>query len=49
MEVPQFERELIHQSNSGKVLDVACSPQNNALITVGQDGAVRLYDITRSN
>ena len=29
-------------------MDVACSPMNNSLISIGQDGALRLYDITNS-
>ncbi len=35
MEVPSFDREVIHTSNSGKILDVACSPMNNSVISIG--------------
>lgn len=31
-------------TNAGKILDMALSPLNNSAVTIGEDGAVRLWD-----
>jgi hypothetical protein len=43
--LPDFERkEVVYRTNSGKLYDLVAAPTFNAAITVGQDGAVRLWD-----
>jgi len=31
-------------TNSGKFMDLALSPINNSAISIGEDGAVRMWD-----
>jgi WD40 repeat protein len=45
VDLPDFEKkEVVYRTNSGKLYDMATAPTFNATITVGQDGAVRLWD-----
>ena len=45
IELPDFEnREIIFNTNSGKIHDLALSPVMNSALTVGQDGSVRLWN-----
>lgn len=39
-----YEMETIMEMNSGRLNDLILSPVNNGAITVGDDGAVRLWD-----
>lgn len=38
------KKEIVYRNNSGAYLDLATSPQLNAAITVGEDGAITLWD-----
>lgn len=39
-----FESERVLSTNSGQLNDLIVSPISNGAITVGDDGAVRLWD-----
>lgn len=41
-----FEVETLLEVNSGKLNDIIVSPISNSAITVGDDGAVRLWDFS---
>jgi len=43
-----YDTKTIKVTNSGKFLDVAVSPVSNCSITIGEDGAVRLWDYVNS-
>lgn len=38
------EKTIILKTNSGKLVDMAMSKSDDAAVTIGQDGAVRLWD-----
>ncbi|KRX11116.1 WD40-repeat-containing domain [Pseudocohnilembus persalinus] len=40
----EHQVQLIRETNAGSLNDMALSPNNNSCITIGQDGAVRLWD-----
>ncbi len=40
--------ETLLEMNSGKLNDVIVSPISNCTITVGDDGAVRLWDYVKN-
>ncbi|CAD8122108.1 unnamed protein product [Paramecium sonneborni] len=42
------KKEIVYRNNSGPYLDLAPSPQLNAAITVGDDGAITLWDYVKS-
>ena len=42
--LPNLDQELVMETNSGKLMDLAVSNRINAAVTIGEDGAVRLWD-----
>lgn len=36
-------------TNAGPILDMAVSPLNNSAVTIGEDGAVRLWDYVNND
>lgn len=44
LKLPSFEQELVLDTNAGKMMDLCLSNQVNAAVTIGEDGAVRLWD-----
>lgn len=44
-----LEQQILLDFHAGKIMDVICSPENNAIVTIGEDGSTRLWDfINRS-
>ena len=40
-----LEQNILLDFHAGKIMDVICSPENNAVVTIGHDGTTRLWDI----
>ncbi len=44
LKLPNLEQELVMEVNAGKLMDLATSTKVNAAVTIGEDGALRLWD-----
>jgi len=42
--LPTFEQQAVMETNAGKMMDLCLSNHVNAAVSVGEDGAVRLWD-----
>ena len=47
LETQEIEKEVVMETNSGKLMDLAVSNRVNAAVTIGEDGAVRLWDYVK--
>lgn len=39
-----LEQNVLMDFHSGKIMDAVCSPECNAVVTIGEDGSTRLWD-----
>ena len=44
LQLPNFKQELIFKTNSGKIMDLAVSGTDYASVSIGEDGALRVWD-----
>lgn len=47
LSLPDFDQEVIMETNAGKMMDLAVSNRVNAAVTIGEDGCVRLWDYVK--
>ena len=43
LSLPDFEQRIVMETNAGKMMDLCLSNHVNAAVSVGEDGAVRLW------